>query len=154
MGRLKALRTFVDKELFTIQDLEKRQSACAHLYGVSLAATLLAEKRKVNAELASMSAMLHDLYAYTQGTYEEHAPKGAVLARGILEQLQLSSPEETDAICQAISRHDDKDAVHTPLDEVLKDADVLHHCLHDLSKPIKEKEAARYAALRRELGLD
>ena len=59
-----------------------------------------------------------------------------------------------EAICSAISRHDDKHVVDAPLDEVLKDADVMQHCMDDLAKPVKEKEAARYQALRREFGLD
>ena len=37
--------------------------------------------------------------------------------------------------------------------ELLKDADVIHHCFHDLSKPVKDKEKARYDSLCREFGL-
>lgn len=86
-----------------------------HLYGVSLAATILAEKRGLDSELSSMAAMLHDLYAYKSGSY------------------------------------DDKHVTDSEMDEVLKDADVIHHCMNDLSKPIKEKEQSRYEKLRLEL---
>ena len=154
MGRLKDLRRVVDQELLGIKDLDTRRSAYVHLYGVSLSASLIAEKRRVNAELACMAAMLHDLYAYKSGSYEDHAHKSAELARDILNTLACTTDEETKAICTAISRHDDKHTVDSPLDEVLKDADVMHHCMNDLSKAVKEKEAARYAALRREFGLD
>ena len=154
MGRLKELRHHVDSELRALADPDVRQSACVHLYGVSLAAAMLAEKRKVNAELACMAAMLHDLHAYKSGSYEDHARKGAALAREILERLALTSPAETDAICAAICRHDDKAVVDAPLDEVLKDADVIHHCMNDLSKKVKDREKARYAALRKEFGMD
>ena len=41
MGRLKDLRTYVDGELEALTP-EKRNSAIVHLYGVSLAATLIA----------------------------------------------------------------------------------------------------------------
>ena len=37
--------------------------------------------------------------------------------------------------------------------EVLKDADVVHHTMNDMDKPVKEKERARYRALRQEFGL-
>ena len=154
MGRLKELRKLVDKELLAMEDPDRRRGAYAHLYGVSLAASLIAEKRKQNAELACMAAMLHDLAAYRTGSYDDHAHRGAELARTMLEALGLTSPEETEAICSAVYRHDDKQAVDAPLDEVLKDADVMHHCMDDLAKPVKEKEAARYQALRREFGLD
>jgi len=34
---------------------------------------------------------------------------------------------------------------------VLKDADVLHHCLHNPTLPLSEKEAQRYARLLEEI---
>ena len=33
------------------------------------------------------------------------------------------------------------------------DADVVHHCMNDLSKEVKEKEKARYESICREFGL-
>ncbi|WP_255342847.1 MULTISPECIES: hypothetical protein [unclassified Oribacterium] len=40
------------------------------------------------------------------------------------------------------------------MDEVLKDADVIHHCMNDLSKPIKEKEQTRFDRLMKEFGIE
>lgn len=153
MGRLKELRKYVDSELNKIEDLDKRTSAIAHLYGVSLAATMIAKKRGMDPELASMAAMLHDLYAYETGSYDDHAHKGADLAREILEKLQLTDASETDAICSAIYHHDDKLIVDGPFDEVLKDADVIHHVMNDLSKDIKEKELKRYEEICKEFDM-
>ena len=92
MGRLSDLRTHVNYELEMIPDPKTRTSAVAHLYGVSLAATMLAKKRRLDPELASMAAMLHDLWAYKNGSYEDHAHQGAALAREILEGLGLTLP--------------------------------------------------------------
>ena len=39
MGRLKELRKYVDGELNKMEDVDKRNLAIVHLYGVSLAAT-------------------------------------------------------------------------------------------------------------------
>ena len=154
MGRLKTLRKYVDDQLLAMEDPSRRVSAISHLYGVSLAANMIAEKRKANAELAAMAAMLHDLAAYKNGSYEDHAHKSADLARKILEELKLTNSEETDIICCAIYHHDDKETIDSPMDEILKDADVIHHCMNDLSKEIKDKEKKRYAALRKEFGID
>ena len=154
MGRLKELRKTVNKELRKMPDEEERIKAANHLYGVSLAATLISEKRKQSTELAAMAAMLHDLHAYRSGSYEDHAAKGADLAREILDKLGITSAEENEIICSAIRNHDYKERVDAPMDEVLKDADVLHHCMNDLSKDVKEREKARYASLRREFGID
>ena len=136
-----------------MEDADKRISAVAHLYGVSLAATMIAKKRGEDPELASMAAMLHDLHAYRTGSYEDHAHKGAELAREILEKLGLTDEIETELICSAIYHHDDKLVTDAPMDEVLKDADVMHHCMNDLSKEIKEKEQARYDRLCEEFEL-
>ncbi len=144
MSRLKELRKYVDLELNKIEDADKRTGAIAHLYGVSLAATMVAKKRGLDPEIASMAAMLHDLYAYQTGSYDDHAHKGAELARDILTEMKLTDEAETDIICSAIYHHDDKLTKDGPMDEVLKDADVIHHCMNDLSKPVKEKEQARF----------
>lgn len=152
MSRLKELREYIDTELNQLPD-DKRISATAHLYGVSLAATILAKKRGLDEELAAMAGMLHDMHAYKSGSYDDHAHLGAGLARNILEKLDLTTMEETDTICSAIYHHDDKLVVDSPMDELLKDADVIDHCFKDSSKAIKEKEQARYEKLCQELGL-
>lgn len=154
MGRLKELRAYVDKELNAIPDESKRISAAAHLYGVSLAATMIAKKRGLDPETASMAGMLHDLHAYRSGSYDDHAHKGAELAREILGALKLVDDKEMDHICSAIYHHDDKLVTDGPMDELLKDADVIHHCMNDITKPVKEKEKARYASLCREFGME
>ena len=153
MGRLKELRVYVEEKLEAMDSPSKRNVALVHLYGVSLAATMLAKKRGLDPELASMAAMLHDLYAYQSGSYDDHAHKGADLAREILDKQGFTTPEETDVICSAIYHHDDKHIVDSPMDEVLKDADVIHHCMNDLSKEVKQKEKARYESLCKEFGM-
>ena len=153
MGRLKQLRNYVDQRLDGL-DTERRSGAIVHLYGVSLAATVIAAKRGLGAELLSMAAMLHDLYAYQSGSYDDHAHKGAALAKEILENLGLTDDKETEIICSAIYHHDDKLQVDGPAEEALKDADVRHHGMNDLSKPVKEKEKARFENLCLEFGLN
>ena len=153
MGRLKELRKVVDAEINRMENPDKRTGAVNHLYGVSLAATMIAKKRGLDPELAAMAAMLHDLHAYKSGSYDDHAHLGAALAREILGQLGLTDDAETDMICSAVYHHDDKLAVDSPMDEVLKDADVIHHCMNDLSKAVKNKEKARFDSLCREFGM-
>ena len=153
MSRLKTLRKYVNAQLMQMEDPEDRISAVNHLYGVSLAATMLARKRGLDPELAAMSAMLHDLHAYKSGSYDDHAHKGAELAREILTELGLTNQEETEIICSAIYHHDDKRSVDAPMDELLKDADVIHHTMNDTAKPIKEKEQERYDRISEEFDL-
>ncbi len=152
MSRLKQLRTYINTELNNTADADTRLDAINHLYGVSLAAVMIAKHRGLDPELAAMSAMLHDLHAYKSGSYDDHAHLGAELARQILEKLAITDETENDIICSAVYHHDDKASIDGPFDEVLKDADVMHHCLNDPSKPIKEKEQARFDRLSAEFG--
>lgn len=153
MSRLKELRKYINEELFKMEDRDEQSAAFVHLYGVSLAATMIAKKRGLDPELLSMAAMLHDLYAYKTGSYEDHAHKGAELARKILEDLDLTDEAETEKICSAIYHHDDKLVTDGAMEEALKDADVISHCLHDTSKAVKEKEQKRYEKLCEEFGM-
>ena len=153
MSRIKDLQKRVHKILKdNMDDNHMRAGAVAHLHGVSLAAVMIAKKRGENPELAAMAGLLHDLYAYRTGTYDDHAHKGAVYAREVLEKLDATSKEETDIICSAIWHHDSKAEIDSPMDEVLKDADVIHHSLGDPTKEVKEHEKMRYEKLCREFG--
>ena len=153
MSRLKELRKYVNSVLYKMEDEDKRTSAIIHLNGVALAATMLAKKRGFDPEVAAMAGVLHDLHAYKTGSYDEHEHKGAELAREILEELELTSPEETDMICSAIYHHGDKLVVDGEFDELLKDADVISHTLNDPTKDIKDKEKARFENLCKEFGM-
>ena len=153
MSRIRALEKRVHKTLRDMEHPAGRAKAAAHLHGVALAAVMLAKKRGRDAELAAMAGLLHDLYAYRSGSWEDHARRGAKLARRLLEKSGLTSPEETDIICSAIRHHSDKEAVDAPMDEILKDADVIHHALADPSKEVKPHEKARYERLCEEFGM-
>ena len=64
MSRLKELRKYVDAKINKMTDEKKRTAAIAHLYGVSLAATMIAKKRGFDPELCAMAAMLHSIKQY------------------------------------------------------------------------------------------
>ena len=100
-----------------------------------------------------MAAMLHNLYAYKTGSYDEHEHKDEKLAREILGKIKLADEAETELICSAIYHHSDKLNTDNPMDEILKDADVIHHCMNDLSKAVKGNEQARFEKLCAEFGM-
>ena len=56
-------------------------------------------------------------------------------------------------ICSAIDHHDSKGEVGAPMDEILKDVDVIDHSLTDPTKKIKAHEQERFEKLFEELGL-
>ena len=92
MSRIKELQKYVHH---VVEDNEKEANQIAHLHGVALAAAILAKKRGVDAELATMAGLLHDLYAYKSGSYDDHAHLGSDYARKVLNKLEITTPEET-----------------------------------------------------------
>lgn len=83
----------------------------------------------------------------------DHAHKGAGMAEKIMKSLNAFAEEEIKTVCTAIYNHSDKELLHTSFDEVLKDADVMQHCLYNPLFPVKEQEKMRYEMLRQEFGI-
>lgn len=149
-NRVEVLRKYLDGIILRMTDVEERRCAYLHLYGVAQACALLALKRGENPELAVMAGMLHDIYAYSCMDVNEHTHKGTTLAKKILDELKITDETETESICNAIYSHSDKDKIDQPFNELLKDADVLQHCLYNPTLTIKENEIERYERLRTE----
>lgn len=154
MNRIEKVREIVDEILLNMTDDEERRCAYLHLYGVSQACALLAKKRKENIELAVIAGMLHDIHSYAAMNSKDHAPKGASMAKNILEDLNLFSDIEIDLICTAIYNHSDKAIIHGTLDELLKDADVMQHIMYNPLFEVKEHEKIRFNRLIKEFNLD
>lgn len=153
-NRIEILRKHIDNTLLKMTDDQERRSAYLHLYGVAQACSLIALKRKENAELAIMAGMLHDFYTYKYMDSKNHAENGALLARDVLNDLALTNPEETNLKCLAIHNHSAKGMQHSSFCEVLIDADVMQHCLYNITFPIKEHEKARFYKLVEEFGIE
>jgi len=126
-----------------------------HLYSVSMFCSLLAIRRGLDPELASACGMLHDIYQVTEGIIENHAILGAETTKQLLKNTGLYTTEEIKTISTAISTHGKKKKIHDDAyGELLKDADVLSHCLYDTGYPVIEKEVLRYKNLLTELGCE
>mgnify|MGYP000843912860 CR=1 FL=1 len=153
MNRIEKVREYVDNILLNMSDVRERRSGYLHLYGVSQACTMIALKRGENAELATISGMLHDIYSYATMDTVEHAHKGSVMAREILNSLDMFSDGEIEMICSAIHNHSYKGKIHASFDEILIDADVLQHCLYNPLFEVEEHEKLRFENLKSEFGL-
>lgn len=153
MDRVEKLREYIDNILVNKEDADDRRCAYVHLYGVAQACALIALKRGADAELPVIAGMLHDLYVYRIKDIENHADRGAVYAREVLDELKITTDEETNAVCAAIHNHSDKSGAFSELDEILIDADVMQHCLYNPLFPINKHEADRFRRLLDEFGI-
>jgi len=153
-NRIEILRKFIERLLFnTEEDKVLRFNYMSHMNSVSHFCALIALKRGENVELATMAGLLHDFYTFQTLAAENHAEKGALLAREVLNKLKITTDDEIDVICSAIHNHSSKGSIHSAFDEVLIDADVLQHCLFNFTMPIAEWEKVRFANLAKEFAL-
>lgn len=153
MDRLEQVRGLVDYMLIRQSDDVERRCGYVHLYGVSAICALLALKRGLDVQLATVAGMLHDFSTYQRNDSSDHDRFSAREARRVLGEVGRFSEQETEAICQAILHHRAKGEVHAPLDELLKDADVLQHYLYNPGFKQQASEEPRIAAVLAELGV-
>lgn len=151
-NRLEDLRRRLDQILINNEPVQICVYA-SHMYGVSKFCNLLAEKRKLNTELAAACGMLHDIAYMSGGSSENHAIEGAKQAESLLKEMKAYDVDEIKIITTAIAHHSDKRTVHDDYSELLKDADVMDHCFYNRDIAIAESEKKRYHHLLMEFGM-
>lgn len=123
-----------------------------HLASCAQIGQWLAVKRGVNQELAAVACSLHDFGRIVTGKQKNHAENGYAPVKEFLLQQDCFLTDEIEQLALAAKHHSDKDKVGTPLEEIVKDADVLD-CFQygqELSRPEQRK---RLEKVRAELGL-
>ena len=154
-NRIELLRNFIVDILFnTVEDKAIHLNYMCHMNSVSQFCALIALKRGENVELATMAGLLHDFYTFQTLDATNHAEKGAILAKEVLNNLKIATNDEVDLICSAIHNHSSKDRICSAFDEVLIDADVFQHCLYNVTMPIAEHEKMRFENLVKEFALN
>ncbi len=153
MDRLELVRGVVDGVLRQQLDAEEARCGFVHLYGVAMAAMLLAIRRGHDPQLAAVAGMLHDIWTYKVGDPTDHATLSALEADRILAGLGCFTPAEREEVCRAIARHGAKERVDGKLDELLKDADMLQHYLYNPALKPDFLQSDRLQRVWRELSL-
>lgn len=152
MNRIDKVKEYVNAVVSNHCALPDKYELFAHLQGVSSACALLAIKRGLDVEVAAACGLMHDLYACRAGSYMQHGPSGAEMARVALRKMGCFDDAEQMNIRSAIYRHSDKQNVHGPYDELLKDADTLYPYLAEGGR-VAPPRALRLRRLAEELGI-
>lgn len=134
-----------------------------HASGCMQIGRLLAEKRNLDVDIASVICVLHDIYTIVNGTYKNHGPLGAELAEKILQEVGGFTADEIKIITDAVAHHSEKEIYSDdPFVELVKDVDVFDCSLYansegyyKLHKPehIYNEYVNRLKKIRKELGL-
>ncbi len=112
-----------------------------HMFSSSQLAKVLAMRRGIDVELASIAAALHDIAVVATKKTERHAQMAEEYVRAAISRynngpwtkLPRVTKEEENMLVNAIGQHSDKDVdTRDPLTELLKDVDSLDRYLHGI----------------------
>lgn len=96
-----------------------------HIASCARLGYLLAEARGVNPELASCACAVHDYGRIITGKQEGHAEAGYLPGKEFLKRTALFTEDEIEQIALTIKNHSRKSEIGTPIEEIVKDADVI-----------------------------
>ncbi len=109
-------------------------SSCAKL------GYLFAEERGVNPILAACACACHDYGRIITGKQAGHAEEGYEPVKVFLRETGLFADEEIEKIALAVKNHSNKAEVGSPLEEIVKDADVLDFHQYGYEMPRQEQQ--------------
>jgi uncharacterized protein len=121
-----------------------------HMVSAARAGAQLARGRGVDVELAACACALHDIGRIIFGKQAGHAEAGYAPARELLAALGGFRGDEIEALALAVKNHSAKAEVGGPLEEIVKDADVLDMEYYGRALP-REEQRRRLEKLREEL---
>ncbi|NLM84673.1 MAG: HD domain-containing protein [Clostridiales bacterium] len=121
-----------------------------HLASCARVAWLLALERGVDPELAAAAAAMHDIGRIVTGRQSGHAEAGYEPARAFLKESGLFGDDEIEIIATAVKNHSSKTVVGTPVEEIVKDADVIdcYHYGFPFDRPEKEERYNKWLGSR------
>ena len=116
-----------------------------HMASSGRTAWLLALERGIDPEIPACAAVVHDYGRIITGIQKNHAEAGYLPVQEFLKGTGLFTTGEIEIIATAVKNHSLKTEAGTPVEEIVKDADVIDCYQYGLPFDRPEKEA-RYTA--------
>ena len=132
MNRLFALQQALFQVIEAHQEIDRSRGEPLnwermHMASCAKVGYMLARGRGLDPVLAACACAVHDYGRILTGVQEGHAEQGAEPVRTFLIKTGLFDREETDAITEAVRNHSKKGEKGTPLEELVKDADLMDY---------------------------
>ena len=145
MNRLLKLQSALLKEIDKYEELipERDQPGDwerVHISSCAKLGYLMAEKRDVDPIIAAAACACHDYGRIITGKQAGHAEAGFEPVKAFLRETGLFAGTEIEQIALAVKNHSSKAEVGTPLEEIVKDADVLDFHQYGYEMPRKEQQ--------------
>ncbi|MDO4485520.1 MAG: HD domain-containing protein [Bacillota bacterium] len=111
-----------------------------HISSCAKIGYMMAEERGVDPILAACACACHDYGRIITGKQSGHAEAGYEPVQEFLRGTELFSEDEIQQIAIAVKNHSKKSEIGTPLEEIVKDADVLDFYQYGYEMPRKEQQ--------------
>ena len=111
----------------------------AHMASCARLGYLIALRRGINTDLASCACACHDYGRIITGKQSGHAEAGYEPVKEFLKRTELFNDEEIEIIATAVKNHSSKALIQGPVDEIVKDADVLDFHMYGYELPRAEQ---------------
>ncbi len=112
-----------------------------HVISCAKLGYLMAEERGVDPILAASACAVHDYGRIITGKQANHAEIGYEPVMEFLRGTGLFTEEEVSEIGLSVKNHSNKSDIGTPLEEIVKDADVLDFHQYGYEMPRPEQQA-------------
>lgn len=145
MNRLLALQSILLAEIDKYDKLISERDypiewEKVHISSCAKIGYLLARERNVDPELAAAACACHDYGRIITGKQSGHAEAGYESIQVLLRKSGLYSAHEIEMIATAVKNHSKKSEVGSPLEEIVKDADVLDFYQYGYDMRRKEQQ--------------
>ncbi|MDD6647862.1 MAG: HD domain-containing protein [Firmicutes bacterium] len=145
MKKILRLQSALLKEIDKYEELVSERDHCidwerVHISSCAKIGYMMAEKRGVDPVLAACACACHDYGRIITGKQSGHAEVGYEPVKGFLKNTGLFTEDEIEQIATAVKNHSKKAEIGTPLEEIVKDADVLDFYQYGYEMPRKEQQ--------------
>ena len=121
-----------------------------HLASCAAVGRILALKRGVDPELSAIACSVHDYGRIITGKQQDHAAVGYEPLKLFLKESGYFSTDEIELLAIAAQNHSNKKEVGSPLEEIVKDADVFDCYQYGLSLD-REEQRVRLQTILKEI---
>lgn len=144
MDRLKKVQYMYLDYIDSHDVLKERDSSIewekVHMASCARVGYILAAKRGLDPDFAAIAAAIHDIGRVVNGRQKGHAEAGYEQAKEFLAGTGLFSESETEELAYSVKMHSSKAEIGSPLEELVKDADVLDFHMYGYEMPRKEQQ--------------
>ena len=145
MNRLQKLQSALLKKIDEYEKLipERDQPGDwerIHISSCAKLGYLFGEERGVDPIIAASACACHDYGRIITGKQAGHADAGYEPVKVFLRETGLFAEEEIEEIAIAVKNHSNKAEVGSPLEEIVKDADVLDFHQYGYAMPRQEQQ--------------